>query len=114
MQMVKFKLSGELQISSLAFREWVVKKPTIKNRLDRKGTTGLKWSEKYDLKIKKGIMYIDRLHYVLIPNEILAKYETSFGEVSGIKKALTVYPILQIIAENNLELIPITRIEKTV
>lgn len=106
---VRFNKNGKRHINHGIFKDWVVKSPTVKHRLGRlgSGTIGLTMAERFDLKSKKGIMYVDTKHYVCIPIEILSKYEPERCDYGGVKGSIIVYNIRQIVEENQLELQPI-------
>lgn len=93
------------------FKDWMVKSPGVKHRLNRAGTCSLNRTEyRSYLKDKKGICYVDitKKCFVLIPLHILELHPPEPKNFMGVKDSLYVFNIKQILlAHPELELTPI-------
>lgn len=106
----KFKVMAAPGINN----DWVIKIPTVDHRLSRLGTVALKMSENYDLKSKKGVIYVDMTlkKYVLVPKEILEEHFLKMADYSGVKNCLWVYDIKTPVQLEKIQLKPILTDEK--
>lgn len=110
MSLVVWKKKGGYFISSETRSQWLVKIPTVKNRLHRSGTLGLDMSEKYELmNHKQGVLYVDGTakKYLLIPTEVLMRYFVKMCSYSGVRDALAQYNVKKIVDDGMAVLLDI-------
>lgn len=109
MDLICWKKNGGLFIPGHINKDWIIKVPTVKHRLNRSGTCSLKIAERYDLQTKAGILLVDSTAkaYVYIPKSILDLYEPVLKDFQGIKNSLIVYQVGKIIEEQKLEMVKI-------
>jgi hypothetical protein len=106
---ITFKKNGSLKIPYEIHTDWVVKVPTKKNRLIRDGSVGLDYGEKYDLKNKKGVIYIDvsSKSYIIIPKTCFEEEAPELKACNGIKNSIASWSVKGLIEKYGLQLIPI-------
>lgn len=106
---VKWKKKGGLYIQPVIAKDWMIRVPTLRHRLCRSGTVALTPPERYDLRDKKGILFIDSTlkSYVFIPKTILDTYPVELKDCNGVKESLAVYNVKQMIKDHNLPLVKI-------
>lgn len=107
-----YKKNGELFIPFELKNQWVIKVPTLKNRLRGSGSIGLTILEQYELKNKDGIIFIDgsARGYVVVPKEILMKYEPVHKmKIIGNAKMIASYPLKTIMEESGISLVKIPK-----
>lgn len=106
---ITFKKNGSLRIPYELHADWVVKVPTKRNRLIREGSVGLDYGEKYDLKTKKGVIYIDisSKSYIKIPKDCFLEETPEMKACNGIKNSIASWSVRDLIEKYRLELIPI-------
>lgn len=88
--------------------KWFLKVPTSKNR--NRGTIGfdsVQWHrflESEDL----GVCWINvsKKYYILVPREIIMKYDVQDAKCAGVKNAMRVLPLTEMIKDHNLTLHP--------
>lgn len=109
------KLIGErLHIGKTVKQKWFIKSPVRARRLSSgDGTVGFDRPEYMDLQSnllkRQGVLILDMTtkRYVKVPIELLFKYEPIQKAVAGVKNTMLVWPLKQIVTENNLECINI-------
>ena len=106
---IYFKDNGRLFISSRLNSDWVIKIPTVQNRLLKNGSIALKMTEQYDLKSKKGILWIDMTDnvYIFIPKEVVEKHYVRETGVSGAKKGLKIFSVHSMVKNNEVYIVDI-------
>lgn len=106
---VKWKKKGGILVDPLIAKDWVIRVPTVRHRLKKSGSVALTPAERYDLKEKKGILFVDLSlkKYVYIPKVLMNQYPIEFKDCNGNKGALEVHNVKRIIDEHSLELIDI-------
>jgi hypothetical protein len=102
------KNNGGMIVSSKLNASWVIKAPTVKNRLHKGGSAGLKMAEKYDLQHNKlGILFIDHSAraYVFLPKQILM--QPTPKNCNGLNNSIFSFDVNLLVNTHNLELIQI-------
>lgn len=105
------KDTGRLQIEPRVYVNYVVKCPTVKNRLSKSGSAGLKMDEVYDLKHgkKKGVVYIDltKKTFIIVPVALFLSQEPVGKECNGMKNSIFSFDMNRLIEAHNLQVVPI-------
>ncbi len=107
---IHYKRSGALHIPYKINMEWIVKIPTEVNRLSRgTGSIGLKMTQRYELKKKKGVVFVDNTlkSYVFVPKEIMFQYESVGKSCNGVKDTIFSWDLKKILEDHKLELVKI-------
>lgn len=103
--------TGRLQINSKVYAQYIVKCPSVKNRLSKSGSAGLKMDEVYDLKHgkKRGVVYIDmtKKAFVVVPVEVFLSREPVSKECNGVKNSIFSFDMNRLIETYNLQVVPI-------
>ena len=102
-------INNVLKVHPKIFSEYLVKCPTIRNRLHKQGTVCLRLEEVYDLKSKKGIVFIDMTKkvYAVISNELIREYFNRQTGIGGSNKGLFIFSVKNMLIDFKIELKPL-------
>jgi hypothetical protein len=102
---ITLKAGKSMFVPPALTKDWIVCVPTLKHRLHREGTCGLKWDKMYDLKSKKGILYVDvtKKKVFIFLKEDLMENIVKKGNIDGVKNAITVFNCKKLYEEGKFE-----------